>query len=105
MCKAPLLTRKNLLYVEDNSYAAQYCSVVCFDLVTILLSLSASFEVDPTSSRRGGYFSLRCITGYNQYLVDITKYYWNRTGNSRVVRLIKSLYDFREALELWVAIL
>lgn len=103
--KARLVARGNLQYVEDNSYAARYAPVACFDLERILLSLSASFgwirhQVDVKGAFL--YSVLPDTTSIWLKLPNINGIEW---ANGRVVRLIKSLYGLREAPKLWYATL
>lgn len=103
--KARLVARGNLQTVTDSSYASRYAPVACFDLVRILLVLSAAFgwsrhQVDV----KGAFLYSKLPETTNIFLrlpsIDGVP---GATGN--VVKLLKSLYGLREAPKLWYSTL
>lgn len=99
-CKARLVARGNLqsngLYTKENRYAP----VVCFDLVRILVALSASFvwkryQVDVKRA-----FLHSRLPRESEIWISLPKIDGTPAANGSVVKLVKLLYGLREAAKL-----
>ena len=99
--KARLVARGNLQYVRDSSYASRYAPVACFDLVRVLLVLTASFGWSRHQVDVKGAFLYAPLPTKEQIWIRLPSIDGVDRANGQVVRLLKSLYGLREAPKLW----
>lgn len=99
--KARLVARGNLQDVGQSSYTNRYAPVACFDLVRILLALSAGFKWARCHVDVKGAFLYAQLPEKHDIWMRLPKIDGISEADGSVVKLIKSIYGLREAPKLW----
>ena len=99
--KARLVARGNLQMNDDYTQEKRYATVASFDVVRILVALSASFgckrhQIDV----KGGFLNSR-LPNDTDIWIKLPKIDGIPAANGSVVELVKSLYELPEAPKLW----